>query len=194
MLGGGAWWTGGRAEGKCGWARCQPAREGGNTLRFATSIPALCRAQTASFPPHPAMTAGAPPRRRRNTNPRSRQRICLGSVARSAGLAKPRRRTASRYYCDYCDYCAFCNYLHYCYYCDVWSCVRRYALISVKFGLTNVLQLLKGLITLVISSVWPCERDGWHTLRRPILLMLIRMNLPLDWMSDCFLVLGCFAH
>ncbi len=45
-------------------------REEGNTLRFATSTPPLCRAQTASFPtppPPPAMTAGAPPRSRRNT-------------------------------------------------------------------------------------------------------------------------------
>jgi hypothetical protein len=61
---------GGREAGRRGNADGLGAREGGNTLRFATSIPALCRAQTASFPTPPspsAMTAGAPPRRRRNT-------------------------------------------------------------------------------------------------------------------------------
>jgi hypothetical protein len=64
-----------------------------------------------------------------------------------------------------------------------------------------VLQLLKGLTILVISSVWPCERDGWLTSRRPILLMQFSMVLRLDrenwsWemMSDCLLVLECFAH
>ncbi len=85
--------------------------------------------------------------------------------------------------------------------CDYGSCSRRYASISVTFGWTNVLQLLKGLTILVISSVLPCERDCWLTSRRPILPMLFSMVLHLDrenlmWkmMSDCSLVLGCLAH
>jgi hypothetical protein len=112
--------------------------------------------------------------------------------------------TASRDYFDNCDcwdYCAFCNYLKCCYYCDYWSCVRRHALILVTFLWTNVLQLLWGLTILVISSVRPWELDGWLTSRRPVLLMRFSMVLRLDsenrsWemMSDCLLVLGCFAH
>ncbi len=77
---GGAWWTGGRAEGECGWAG-----EGRNTLCLAMSFPQPCRAQTASFPtspPPPPMTAGAPPRRRRNA-------LCPGSaLALAASLAR----------------------------------------------------------------------------------------------------------
>jgi hypothetical protein len=42
-LGGREAWRRGNADGL-------GAREGGNTLRFATSIPPLCRQQTASFP------------------------------------------------------------------------------------------------------------------------------------------------
>jgi hypothetical protein len=74
-------------------------------------------------------------------------------------------------------------------------------LILVKLGWTNVLQLLKGLTILVISSVLPCERDGWLTSRRPILPMLFSMVLRLDrenwlWqmMSACLFVLVCFAN
>jgi hypothetical protein len=51
---------------------------------------------------------------------------------------------------------------------------KRYALILIfliTFGWTNVLQLLERLMILVISSVRPCERDGWLTSRRSILLM-----------------------
>jgi hypothetical protein len=93
-------------------------REGGNTLCFATSIPALCRAQTASFPtppPPPAMTASGPPRSRRNTlGPGSAtalaaslallgglpylNRVGPGGVACSAGrpvVPEPRRRRVS---------------------------------------------------------------------------------------------------
>ncbi len=61
---------GGREAGRRGNADGLGARDGGNTLRFPTSIPPLCRAQTASFPtppPLPAMTAGAPHRHRHNT-------------------------------------------------------------------------------------------------------------------------------
>ncbi len=55
---------GGQVAERTGNADGLGAREGGNTLRFATSIPPLCRQQTASFPTPPpplAMTAGAPP-------------------------------------------------------------------------------------------------------------------------------------
>jgi hypothetical protein len=73
-----------REAGRGGNADGLSAREGANTLHFATSIPALCRAQTASFPTPPsqsAMTAGTPPRRRRNT-------LGPGSAsARAASLA-----------------------------------------------------------------------------------------------------------
>jgi hypothetical protein len=69
--------------------------------------------------------------------------------------------------------------------------LKRYAVFLTTFGWTNVLQLLKRLMTLVISSVRPCERDGWLTSRRPI-MMLFSMVLRLDrenwlWemMSDC---------
>ena len=64
-----------------------------------------------------------------------------------------------------------------------------------------MLQLLKRLMILVISSVRPCERDGWLISRRPILLMQFSMVLRLDrenrsWemISDCLLVQECFAH
>jgi hypothetical protein len=60
----------GREAGRRGNADGLCARERGNTLHFATSIPALCRAQTASFPTPPspsAMTACAPLRCSRNT-------------------------------------------------------------------------------------------------------------------------------
>ncbi len=79
--------------------------------------------------------------------------------------------------------------------------LKRYAVFLITFVWTNVLQLLKRLMILVISSVQPCERDGWLTPRRPILLMQFSMVLRLDrenwsWemMSDCLLVLECFAH
>jgi hypothetical protein len=107
-----------REAGRRGNADGLSAREGANTLHFATYIPAHCRAQTASFPTPPspsAMTAGAPPRRRRNTlGPGSASalaaslallgglpylnRVGPGGVARSAGLPvvpEPRRRRAS---------------------------------------------------------------------------------------------------
>ena len=121
-----------REAGRRGHADGLSAREGVNTLHFATSIPALCRAQTASFPTPPspsrsAMTAGAPPRRRRNTlgpvsasaRMESLARLCglpylnrvglTASLARLGGLSylnlsTAGRRTASRYYTDYCDY------------------------------------------------------------------------------------------
>jgi hypothetical protein len=51
-----------------------------------------------------------------------------------------------------------------------------------------------------VTSVRPFELDGWLALTRPILLMLFSMVLRLDrknwsWetISDCLLVLGCFA-
>jgi hypothetical protein len=96
---------GGREDWRRGNADGLGAREGGNTLRFATSIPALCSTQTASFstlPSPSAMTAGAPPLRRRNTLGPCRasalaaflallgglqylNRVGPGGVARSAG-------------------------------------------------------------------------------------------------------------
>jgi hypothetical protein len=105
-------WRRGSADGFC-------AREGGNTLRFATPIPPLYSAQTASFPtppPPPPMTAGAPPRRRRKAlGPGSASalaaslarlgglsylnRVGPGGVARAAGrpvVPEPRRRRASQ--------------------------------------------------------------------------------------------------
>ena len=120
-----------REAGRRGNADGLSAREGANTLHFATSIPALCRAQTASFPTplsQSAMTAGAPPRSRRNTlgpgsaSARAASIALLGvlqflncvgpgraeSLARLGGmsclnLGVAGRRTASRYYFDYCD-------------------------------------------------------------------------------------------
>ncbi len=38
------------------------------------------------------------------------------------------------------------------------------------------------------------QTDGWLTSRRPILLSLDRENQSWEMMSDCLLVLGCFAH
>ena len=38
--------------------------------------------------------------------------------------------------------------------------LKRYAVFLTTLGWTNVLELLKRLMILVISSVRPCERDG----------------------------------
>ncbi len=132
--GGGAMWTGVALGGLEAWRRGNAdgfsAREGGNTLRFATSIPPLCRAQTTSFPtplPQPPITAGTPPRRRRNALGSGSASALAASLARLGGLsylnfvalaALPARlgslsylnlgvagrRKASRYYFDYFDY------------------------------------------------------------------------------------------
>ncbi len=61
--------------------------------------------------------------------------------------------------------------------------VHRFALISVlliALGSINVLQLQNGLKIWEIRSVLPCETDGWLTLRRHILPMLMSMKLQWD--------------
>jgi hypothetical protein len=96
--GGGAWWTGGRREGECGWARCQGARK--YSLLRHVHPSALPRADIL-FPHSPAP---APYDSRRSSpqqaqRPRPRQRVGPGGVARAAGrpvVPEPRRRRASQ--------------------------------------------------------------------------------------------------
>jgi hypothetical protein len=81
--------------------------------------------------------------------------------------------------------------------------VDRFAQIWVFqtiFWSRNVLQLRNGLTIWEISSVLQCTRDGWLTLRRPVLSTLIIMIRQLDrviWscltMRDCCEVLGLLA-
>jgi hypothetical protein len=110
--GGGAWWTGGRAEGECGWAWCQEGRKYSPLHHVHPS------AQTASLPtplPPPPTTVGAPPRRRRNALGPCSASALAASLARLGGLpylnlGDEGRCKASRYYFDYChirDNCAF---------------------------------------------------------------------------------------
>ncbi len=98
-----------------------------------------------------------------------------------------------------------------CYYCTHWYIVAvivliaimslidiiaidRFTLISVfpiTFGSINVLQLQTGLKIWEISSVLPCERDGWLSLGRPILLMLMSMKLRRDRVNrSCLTIWG----
>jgi hypothetical protein len=105
----------GREAGRRGDADGLGAREGGNTLRFATSIPTHCHAQTASFPTTPGFPAPARYHRRSTLGPGSASalaaslaqlgslsylnRVGPGDVARSAGrpvVPESRRRRASQ--------------------------------------------------------------------------------------------------
>jgi hypothetical protein len=135
MRGGGAWWKGGRAEGKCGWARCQGGREY-SQLRHVhpSALPpaeSLFPHSPRSPPPPPAMTAGAPPRSRCNTLGHGSASALAGSLAQLGGLQylnsvgpggvacsagrpvvpEPRRRRASQGEQDlsryYIDYCNY---------------------------------------------------------------------------------------
>ncbi len=137
-VGGGAWWTGGRAEGKCGWAWCQGGREY-SPLRHVHPC-ALPRADSL-FPlsPVPVRYDSRRPSPSQAQHPRPRQRVGPGGVPRAAGrpaVSEPRRpwrrlslgwaachtwtvlnlciagrRTASRYYFDYLDYLDYCAFL-----------------------------------------------------------------------------------
>ncbi len=130
--GGGAWWTGGRAEGKCEWAWCQGGREYCQLRHVHPS--ALPRADRL-FPhsrqlwqPAPLPAVGATPSAPAARRPwwcRSRgwatcrtwtASALAASLARLGGLSYlnlcvPGHRTASRYYCDYCDYWDYCVFL-----------------------------------------------------------------------------------
>jgi hypothetical protein len=92
---------GGREAGRSGSADGFCAREGGNTLRFATPIPSALQRADRLFPhsPAPAPYDSRRPSPPQAQHPLPRQSVGPGGVARAAGrpvVPEPRRRRASQ--------------------------------------------------------------------------------------------------
>jgi hypothetical protein len=87
----GAWWTGGRAEGKCRWARCQGGRD--SPLRHVHPCPLPRADSLLPHSPVPVRCDSRRPSPPQAQHPRPRQRVGPGGVPRAAGLpAVPEQR------------------------------------------------------------------------------------------------------
>jgi hypothetical protein len=69
-----------------------------------------------------------------------------------------------------------------------WSCLPDHIWVDKRAAIAKKVDDLGDQFRLAMQT------DGWLTSRRPILLSLDRENQSWEMMSDCLLVLGCFAH